>query len=68
VGSKSLEKEPKKGFIEFRNVYFRYPQRKEYLFEGLSFTVKPKERIAIVGQSGTGKTTIADLLFKIYHP
>jgi len=30
--------------------------------------VKPKERIAIVGQSGTGKTTIADLLFKIYHP
>ena len=31
-----------KGLIEFKNVCFRYPQRKEYLFEGLSFTVKPK--------------------------
>jgi ABC-type multidrug transport system fused ATPase/permease subunit len=34
----------------------------------LSFKVNPKERIAIVGQSGTGKTTIADLLLNIYHP
>ena len=57
-----------KGQIEFKNVYFRYPQRKEYLFEGLTFKVKPKQRIAIVGQSGTGKTTIADLLLNIYHP
>ena len=30
--------------------------------------IKPGERVAIVGQSGTGKTTIADLLFSIYRP
>jgi len=30
--------------------------------------VKPRERIAIVGQSGTGKTSVADLLLNIYHP
>ena len=51
------------GCVEFKNVYFRYPNRREYLFEGLSFMIKPGERVAIVGQSGTGKTTIADLLF-----
>lgn len=49
-------------------MYFRYPHAKEYLFEGLSFNVKPRERVAIVGQSGTGKTTIADLLLNIYKP
>ena len=56
------------GCIEFKNVYFRYPKRREYLFEGLSFMIKPGERVAVVGQSGTGKTTIADLLFGIYAP
>lgn len=49
-------------------MYFRYPNRREYLFEGLSFSVKPGERVAVVGQSGTGKTTIADLIFGIYAP
>ena len=34
----------------------------------MSFTIKPGERVAIVGQSGTGKTTIADLIFNIYTP
>ena len=38
------------------------------MFEGLSFVIKPGERVAVVGQSGTGKTTIADLLFNIYTP
>ena len=54
--------------MEFKNIYFRYPNTKDYLFEGLSFSVKPGERVAIVGQSGTGKTTVADLLFSIYAP
>lgn len=64
----NLKKEMLSGCVEFKNIYFRYPNRKEYLFEGLSFMVKPGERVAIVGQSGTGKTTVADLLFSIYSP
>ncbi len=56
------------GNVEFKNVYFKYPNSRDYLFEGLSFNVKPRERVAIVGQSGTGKTTIADLLLNIYKP
>jgi ABC-type multidrug transport system fused ATPase/permease subunit len=63
IGSSDLIK----GNIEFRGISFKYPNRNEYLFKDLSFKVEENERVAIVGQSGTGKTTIADLLFKIYR-
>jgi ABC-type multidrug transport system fused ATPase/permease subunit len=55
------------GNIEFRAIAFKYPNRNEYIFKDLSFKVAENERVAIVGQSGTGKTTIADLLFRIYR-
>ena len=63
IGSSDLIK----GNIEFRNITFKYPNRNEYVFKDLNFTVAENERVAIVGQSGTGKTTIADLLFRIYR-
>lgn len=59
--------DPIKGTIEFRAITFKYPNRNEYLFKDLSFKVAENERVAIVGQSGTGKTTIADLLFRVYR-
>ncbi len=43
------------GSIEFSNVSFRYPSLKEDVLSNLSFTVKPKERIAIIGATGSGK-------------
>lgn len=63
IGSSDLIK----GNVEFREITFKYPNRNEYLFKDLSFKVTENERVAIVGQSGTGKTTIADLLFRIYR-
>lgn len=52
--------------IAFKNVFFKYEGKKEYLLKGLSFSIKKREVTAIVGPSGSGKTTIINLLFKLY--
>lgn len=56
--------------IEFRNVSFRYPgnETNPYVLENLSFTIKPGEKIAIVGVNGSGKTTLIKLLCRVYDP
>ncbi|MGH6793105.1 MAG: ABC transporter transmembrane domain-containing protein, partial [Methyloceanibacter sp.] len=61
--------EPPRGEIEFRGVSFAYPLRLEIeALEHVSFQVKPGERVAIVGPSGAGKTTIFALLLRFYDP
>jgi ATP-binding cassette subfamily B protein len=60
---------PPRGEIAFRKVGFCYPGKPEApVFRALNFTVRPGERIAIVGPSGTGKTTIFNLLLRFYDP
>ncbi len=53
--------------IEFQNVGFKYRDSDEVL-ENLSFTLHPKEKVALVGHSGAGKTTIINLILKFYEP
>lgn len=53
------------GNIEFRNVAFGYHQDRQILSD-LNFTVEPKQKLAIVGSSGSGKSTIMKLLFRFY--
>ena len=53
--------------IEFKNVSFRYPGMKEYALHNISFKVNRGETIAIVGQNGSGKTTIVKLLTCLYE-
>ncbi len=54
------------GKIEFQNVSFGY--QKNSLLECLNFTIEPHEITAIVGQSGAGKTSILNLLLRLYKP
>jgi ATP-binding cassette subfamily B protein len=60
---------PPKGKVEFDNVEFAYPTRRNVsALKGLSLTVNPGERVAIVGPSGAGKTTVFSLLLRYYDP
>jgi ATP-binding cassette, subfamily B, bacterial len=60
--------QPVRGEIAFANVRFRYPTREAWVLDGVSFQVRPGERIAIVGPSGAGKSTIFYLLLRYYDP
>lgn len=62
-GKKHLEKV--KGNFEFNNVHFSYKEGKDVL-SNLTFKVNEKETVAFVGKSGTGKSTIFNLLCKMY--
>ena len=57
------------GKIEFDQVSFSYDHdgRKRPVLNGISFTVHPNERVAFVGRSGAGKTTIFSLITRLYH-
>ena len=58
-----------KGKIEFREVHFSYPTRPDIeVLKGLSFTLEAGQTVALVGESGAGKSTISALLLKFYAP
>ncbi len=57
---------PLKGKIEFEKVWFSYTPD-QYVLKDLNFTVEPGETVAIVGHTGSGKTTIVSLLNRLYH-
>ena len=54
------------GRISFENVYFRYPGASNAALKGVSFETKPKELIAILGTTGSGKSTIINLISRFY--
>jgi ATP-binding cassette subfamily B multidrug efflux pump len=59
---------PGRGEIEFRDVWFRYGPDDEWVLRGVSFRAAPGERVAIVGATGAGKSTIINLLMRFYEP
>lgn len=62
---KTVSGEQSDGRIEFRNVWFAY-KNEDWVLKDVSFTVEPGESIALVGHTGSGKTTITNLLMRFY--
>jgi ATP-binding cassette subfamily B protein len=64
---KDLQKSPEKGVIEFDNVSFKYPDSSEYSIRNISFKTVPGKTTAIIGTTGSGKSTIVNLIPKFYE-
>ncbi|MDR2418823.1 MAG: ABC transporter ATP-binding protein/permease [Treponema sp.] len=59
--------QPVKGLLEFRHVRFRYKNAEEDALADISFTAKPGETTAIIGPTGSGKTTLVNLILRFYE-
>jgi ATP-binding cassette subfamily B protein len=57
----------RQGFV-FENVGFRYPGSERWAIRNVSLTLRPGERLALVGENGAGKTTLTKLLARLYDP
>lgn len=65
--NKGIRTDKLSGRIQFENVHFSYPQRSDVeVLKGVSFEVKENQTLALVGQSGSGKSTISNLLLQFY--
>ena len=57
-----------RGVIEFKGVRFAYPQREAAVLGGLDLIVEPGDTVALIGQSGSGKSTAVQLIERFYDP
>lgn len=57
-----------KGNIEIQDLYFKYPKTDKFILEDLNLTIPVKTSVALIGASGAGKTTLADLILGILTP
>jgi len=66
-GDDLIEIEEIKGNITFKNLNFRYPDSKEDVLKNISFDIKQGETVGVLGRTGSGKTSVLDLLLRIYN-
>ncbi len=60
------EETKEKGTVEFKSVYFKYPDADEYLLENISFKANKGETVAFIGSTGSGKSTLINLVPRFY--
>lgn len=65
-GKKTSPETEQKGEVEFRHVSFKYPDAAEYVLEDISFTAKQGETVAFIGSTGSGKSTLINLIPRFY--
>jgi len=68
AGKEFVERPKFKGKIEFKNVSFNYPGTEIPALSDVSFVIEPGEKVALIGRIGSGKSTIAKLILKLYEP
>lgn len=67
-GHKFITRPNLKGDIEFRDVSFSYDDTEHSAINNVTFSIKPGEKVAIIGRIGSGKSTVAKLLLNLYQP
>lgn len=65
-GSLKTTSDNQTGLVEFRNVSFKYSDAEEYILEDISFTAKKGETVAFIGSTGSGKSTLINLIPRLY--
>ena len=65
-GSIDVKNTKEKGIVEFKNVSFKYPDSDEYVIENINFKVEKGETIAFIGSTGSGKSTLINLVPRFY--
>ena len=65
-GELDSDKTKEVGTVEFRNVSFKYPDAEEYLLENISFKAEKGETVAFIGSTGSGKSTLINLVPRLY--
>ncbi len=65
--AEAVELKEIRGDIQFRNLSFRYPDGEYDALEGVTFTIHAGENVGLVGKTGCGKTTLVDLILRIYN-
>lgn len=65
-GSITKDVTGEKGTVEFRNVSFKYPDAKEYLLKNISFKAEKGQTVAFIGSTGSGKSTLINLIPRFY--
>ena len=68
AGNEFLERPNLSGKIEFKDVTFTYPEADITALNNVSFKIEPGEKVAIIGRIGSGKSTIAKLILRLYEP
>ncbi len=68
AGKEFVERPKFRGKIEFKDVCFNYPGTEVPALINVSFVIEPGEKVAIIGRIGSGKSTIAKLILKLYEP
>jgi ATP-binding cassette, subfamily C, bacterial LapB len=67
-GETRVQRAQLRGEIEFRNVRFAYPERRDAALDGVSFRIAAGEKVAMIGRVGSGKSTIERLILGLYQP
>lgn len=65
-GNHNVTKTAETGTVEFKNVSFKYPDAEEYVIEDVSFKAEPGQTIAFIGSTGSGKSTLINLIPRFY--